>query len=83
MKSDQELIAEILSGVPPGSPLSRQLADFCLRLESARATVAQLQRDNASLLAALQAAEQKEPDISQETLRGIADVMRSGARPFD
>ncbi len=35
------------------------------------------------LLAALQAAEQKEPDISQETLRGIADVMRSGARPFD
>jgi hypothetical protein len=35
------------------------------------------------LKAKLQAAGHKESDISQETLRGIADVMRSGARPLD
>jgi hypothetical protein len=83
MKSNHEIIVEVQRELPADSSLGRQVGELCSRLEAAGARVEELERENAAMKAARPGAPQKETEISQEMLRGIAGMMRSGARPTD
>ena len=83
MKFNHEIIVEVQRELPADSSLGRQVGELCSRLEAAGARVEELERENAAMKAARPGAPQKETEISQEMLRGIAGMMRSGARPTD